>query len=192
MQLSEDKYYIDKVLLGEVNAFSHLVEKHKRMAYTLALKLVKIPEDAEEITQDAFVNAFQSLRTFKGESKFSTWLYKIVYHIAISRLRKKQLTTLSMDDDQNLNFDTCETDHFLDQLSIEEQNALLNNAIYRLPDEERVLITLYYFNDCPVKEIIKITGDTESNVKIKLFRARKRLWNLLRYKFESQIIEHDE
>jgi RNA polymerase sigma-70 factor (ECF subfamily) len=162
------------------------------MAYTLALKLVQIPEDAEEIAQDGFVKAYQSLNQFKGESKFSTWLYKIIYHAAITRLRKKQMEIISIDDNQNRNFDVCETDHFLNQLTIEEQNNSVRIAIDRLPDEDRALITLYYLNECSVKEITTITSDSESNVKIKLFRARKKLWDLLKYRFKDQTIEQYE
>jgi len=191
MEFLDDTYYIDKVLCGDVNAFSQLIEKHKRLAYTLALRLVTIPEDAEEIAQDAFVKAYQSLKGFKGESKFSTWLYKIVYHESISRLRKKQLETISMDEGFH-NFDASETDHFLVQFSIEEQNKLVRAAIDRLPAEERAIITLYYLNEGTVKEIAAITGDSEPNVKIKLFRARKRLWELLKYRFQDKIIESYE
>lgn len=191
MQFHDDTYYINKVLRGDVNAFSQLVEKHKRMAYTLALRLVNNPEDAEEIAQDAFVKGFQSLKDFKGESKFSTWLYKIVYHVSVSRLRKKQLETYSMDDDFR-NFDVSETDHFLTQISIEEQNMLVRKAIEKLPADERAIITLYYLNENSVKEITSITSDSESNVKIKLFRARKRLWELLKYRFQDKIIEQYE
>jgi RNA polymerase sigma factor (sigma-70 family) len=191
MQFRDDSYYISKVLHGDVNAFSFLVEKNKRMAYTIALKLLNSPEDAEEIAQDAFVKAFQSLQTFKGECKFSTWLYKIVYHEAISRLRKKHLEVISIDDHFS-NFDMQETDHFLTQLNIEEQKSLVRTAIDRLPAEERAIITLYYLNESSVKEITVITGDSEANVKIKLFRARKRLWELLKYRFEDKIIEQYE
>ena len=192
MQFHDDTYYINKILHGNVNAFSQLVEKHKRMAYTLALKMVNSPEDAEEIAQDAFIKAFQSLIDFKGDSKFSTWLYKIVYHASISRLRKKQLETISMDADFR-NFDVSETDHLLTRLTIEEQNTLVRAAIDRLPTDEKAIITLYYLNDSSVKEITDVTGDSEANVKIKLFRARKRLWELLKYRFQDKVIEqYDE
>jgi RNA polymerase sigma-70 factor (ECF subfamily) len=192
MQFHDDTYYISKVLRGDVNAFSQLVEKHKRMAYTLALRMVNNPEDAEEIAQDAFIKAFQSINDFKGESKFSTWLYKIVYHVSISRLRKKQLETISIDADFR-NFDVSETDHLLTRLTIEEQNILVRTAIDRLPTDEKAIITLYYLNDSPVKEITGVTGDSEANVKIKLFRARKRLWELLKYRFQDKVIEqYDE
>ncbi|NJK94191.1 MAG: sigma-70 family RNA polymerase sigma factor [Bacteroidales bacterium] len=76
--------------MGEIHAFSYLVEKHKRMAYNFALKLVKVPEDAEEVAHDAFVKAYQSLKEFRRESKFTTWLYKIIFNLSISRLRKKK------------------------------------------------------------------------------------------------------
>jgi RNA polymerase sigma-70 factor (ECF subfamily) len=90
------------------------------------------------------------------------------------------------------NFDASETDHFLVQFSIEEQNKLVRAAIDRLPAEERAIITLYYLNEGTVKEIAAITGDSEPNVKIKLFRARKRLWELLKYRFQDKIIESYE
>ena len=193
MKFHEDLYYITQVLQGNTNAFSFLVEKHKRMAYTLALKLVQIPEDAEEIAQDAFVKAFRALGNFKGKSKFSTWLYKIIYNDSVARLRKKQLKIISIDDGQNRNFDVCETDNFLTQLTIEEQNVILRHAIDQLLAEEQALITLYYLNECTIKEITHITGNTESNVKIKLFRARKKLWEMLKYNFRDKIkVEYEE
>ena len=192
MNFRDDTYYINEVLQGNVNAFSYLVEKHKRMAYTLALKLVQVPQDAEEITQDGFVKAYQSLKNFKGESKFTSWLYSIIYNTSISRLRKKQLEIMSMDDDKNRNFDVHQNDHFLTQLSIEEQNLLVRSAIDRLPDDERALVTLFYMNECSVKEITDITGLTETNVKTKLFRARKKLWELLKHRFKVQTIEQYE
>lgn len=97
MQFQDDIYYIEKVVGGDINAFGYLVEKHKRMSYTFALKLVKVPEDAEEIAHDAFVKAYQSLKDFRHESKFTTWLYKIIFNLSVSRLRKKKLEIMSID-----------------------------------------------------------------------------------------------
>jgi RNA polymerase sigma-70 factor (ECF subfamily) len=188
MKFPDDTYCITQVLQGNTNAYSYLVEKYKRMAYTLALKLVQVPEDAEEIAQDAFVKAFQALDTFKGESKFSTWLYKIIYNVSVARLRKKRLEVISIDDDQNSGFDICETDDFLTQLTIEEQNAIVRSCIDQLPAGERALITLYYMNESTVKDITHITGDTESNVKIKLFRIRNKLRGMIKYNLRDKII----
>ncbi|MBN1416406.1 MAG: RNA polymerase sigma factor [Bacteroidales bacterium] len=188
MSFHDDPYYITQVLQGNINAFSHLVEKYKRLAYTLALKLVQVPEDAEEIAQDAFVKAFQALGSFKGKSKFSTWLYRIIYNVSLARLRKKQLSIISIDDDEHSDFDVCETDDLLTTLTLKEQHAALRSALDQLAAEEKALITLYYMNESTIKEITQITGDTESNVKVKLFRARRKLWKMLKYHFRDKII----
>ena len=187
MNLQDDTYYIDKVLHGEVNAYTFLVDRHKRMAYTLALKILSVPEDAEEAAQDAFVKAYQSLKDFKGESKFSTWLYTIVYHLSVSRLRKKQLKTVSIHDEHFRTFDVVDTYHFLSRITNDEQSAMVRSAIEKLSGEEQALVTLYYLNESSVKEISGITGDTESNVKVKLFRVRKRLGELLTHHQSTKI-----
>jgi RNA polymerase sigma-70 factor (ECF subfamily) len=189
MQFNDDIYYIEKVIGGDIHAYSHLVEKHKRMAYTFALKMVKVPEDAEEVAHDAFVKAYQSLKEFRNESKFSTWLYKIIFNLSISRLRKKRLPISSMEDDNFSNFEIVEAENLFNTLTSNEQALLVRQAVDRLPDDERVVITLYYLNDCAVKDIVEITGISESNVKIKLFRARKRLWEMLRFMYQDQKVK---
>lgn len=189
MQFQEDTYYIEKVNRGDVNAFSPLVEKHKRMAYTFALKLMKNPEDAEEIAHDAFVKAYQSLKEFRQESKFTTWLYKIIFNQAVSRLRKKKLELTSLEDAKYGNFEYVESDNLFSILTEKEQGILVRQAVDKLPDDERIVITLFYLNDCAVKEITEITGFTEANVKIKLFRARKRLWEMLKYMYHDQNVK---
>ena len=94
MNTSTDQIYIERVLNGKINDFAYLVNRYKNMVFTLALNIVKSREDAEEIAQDSFLKAFQQLHTFKGNSKFSTWLYTIVYRNSVSMLRKKKLLSL--------------------------------------------------------------------------------------------------
>jgi RNA polymerase sigma factor (sigma-70 family) len=189
MQFQEDTYYIEKVIRGDIHAFTPLVEKHKRMAYTFALKLMKNAEDAEEIAHDAFVKAYQSLKEFRHESKFTTWLYKIIFNQAISRLRKKKLELTSLEDAKYGTFDVAETDNLFSILTEKEQSIMVRQAVDKLPDDERIVITLFYLNDCAVKDIAEITGYTESNVKVKLFRARKRLWELLKFMYHDQNVK---
>jgi RNA polymerase sigma factor (sigma-70 family) len=190
--MQDDKYYIDLILKGEINAFTSLVDRHKRMVYTFALKMVKVPEDAEEIAHDAFVKAYQSLSSFKQQSKFSTWLYRIVFNECVSRLRKKKLDTLSIDEPRFNYIEAEETDSFIKELNDREQKAILKMAVDKLPDDERSLITLFYLQECTIKEIVEITGYSESNVKIKLFRARKRLWEKLKYAFNDKKVQEYE
>jgi RNA polymerase sigma-70 factor (ECF subfamily) len=162
------------------------------MVYTFALKIVKIPEDAEEIAHDAFVKAYQSLGSFKRESKFSTWLYRIVFNECVSRLRKKKLETISIDEPRFNYLEIEETYSFLKELNDQEQKIEILKAVDSLPDDERSLITLFYLQECNIKEIVEITAYSESNVKIKLFRARKRLFEKMKHTFiEKKVKEYD-
>ena len=86
----EDQHYINLILNGNPNAFATLVDRYKNMVYTLALKMLTNKEEAEEIAQDTFVKAYHSLNKFKGESKFSTWIYKITYNTCLDRLKKNK------------------------------------------------------------------------------------------------------
>jgi len=189
MQFQDDTYYIEKVLLGDVNAFSYLVEKHKRLAYTFALKLIKSPEDAEEIAHDGFVKAYQSLKDFRQESKFTTWLYKIIFNLSVSWLRKKRLEFNSIDDGKFNTLNIAETENLFSSITNKEQSLMIRGAVDKLPDDERVVITLFYLNECAVRDITEITGFSESNVKVKLFRARKRLWEMLRFMYLDQNVK---
>ncbi len=189
MQFQDDTYYIEKILLGDVNAFSYLVEKHKRLAYTFALKLIKSPEDAEEIAHDGFVKAYQSLKDFRQESKFTTWLYKIIFNLSVSWLRKKRLEFNSIDDGKFNTLNIAETENLFSSITNKEQSLMIRGAVDKLPDDERVVITLFYLNECAVRDITEITGFSESNVKVKLFRARKRLWEMLRFMYLDQNVK---
>ncbi len=186
--MQDDKYYIDRILKGDANAYSVLVERHKQMIYTFALKMVKVPEDAEEIAHDAFVKAYQSLGSFKNQSKFSTWLYRIAFNESVSRLRKKKLELVSIDEPRFSFLEVSETENILNELNEQERQIIVRNAVDKLPDDERSLITMFYLQECSIKEIAEIMTYSESNVKVKLFRARKRLWEKLRYAFNDIII----
>ncbi len=188
MRMYDDKYYIDLILKGEINAFSVLVERHKRMVYTFVLNMIKVPEDAEEIAHDAFVKAFRSIGSFRNQSKFSTWLYRIAYNESVSFLRKKKLEVYSIDEPRFNYQEISETDQLINELNSREQKNIIMKALNYLPDDERSLITLYYLQECTIKEIQEITGYSESNIKIKLFRARKRLWDKLKSVFKEKII----
>ena len=151
MKYQEDSFYINKVLKGNLPSYAILIEKHKGMAYTLALRIVKNREDAEEIAQDAFLKVYNSLSSFKQESKFSTWLYKIIYNTAISRFRKKQLDQLSIED-MAIPDSLQEEDHDgLDIMHLRERKKIISTAISRLKDDESTVLTLFYLSELYIK-----------------------------------------
>jgi RNA polymerase sigma factor (sigma-70 family) len=189
MNYREDSYYIKKVLSGNLPSYAILVEKHKNLAFTLALRIAKNHEDAEEIAQDAFLKAYNSLNSFKEESKFSTWLYKIVFNTAISKMRKKQMLNVSIDEGTIGNTIRDKQVNGLDNLHKKERKKIISEAINRLKEEESVVMTLYYLNENNLKEIEEITGFSNSNIKILLHRGRKKLLFELKKILREEIVD---
>ena len=186
MKFQSDSFYIDKVLNNNVNAYASLVDKHKDMVFTIALRIVRNREDAEEIAQDVFVKAYQALATFKKESKFSTWLYRIVHNTAISKTRKKQFETTDLNYDIVENYSEDDINEDLNRLDNNEQKKVINTVLKKLNPEDHMLVTLYYFKEYSTEEISEIVNISQSNVKVKLHRIRKKLYGEIQRLIKSQ------
>lgn len=185
-----DSELILAAVKGNTAAFAGLVKRYQGMAFQIAFKLLQQREEAEEVTQDAFLKVFRSLSTFKGEAKFSTWLYRIVYTTAISRRRKKQLPVqyLSAEDGAEQDW-AADTRSQLQILTDTDQKQILQIAMQCLAPEEQLLITLFYHQEFTVEEISAIVGITRSNVKVKLLRARHKLYTALHKHLRHEISE---
>jgi RNA polymerase sigma-70 factor (ECF subfamily) len=179
MEFRKDNYYIDRILKGDTNAYASLVNKHKNLVFTIAVKILKNREDAEELAQDVFIKAFEVLKTFKKESKFSTWLYRIAFNMAVSKTRKKKLPTVNLETEIIENFSIDDIVPDMQELSNEEQKNCIEKALNVLPYEENIIITLFYYDDKSIEEISEITSLTVSNVKVKLHRIRKKLYSII-------------
>jgi RNA polymerase sigma factor (sigma-70 family) len=176
MKFLEDSHYIERVINGDVSAYSSLVEKHKNLVFSIAVKILNNREDAEEIAQDTFLKAYASLKSFEKKSKFSTWLYRIAYNGAISKKRKKKMDAVEIDDHIMFNYSTDEISTNVHQIHESEQIQLIDKALKTLPDDDNLLITLFYKSEHSIEDISYITGLTQSNVKVKLHRIRKKLY----------------
>jgi RNA polymerase sigma factor (sigma-70 family) len=175
MQFQEDTHYIKLTRAGDMQAFGLLVQKHQRLVYTLALRMLKNQEEAEEAAQDTFVRAYQSLAGFEGKSKFTTWIYRIVYNECLGRLRKSKRHYLLVDEVVDLPNQPADLLDGLEILHREERSLLVKKGIDMLNPAEAAAITLFYNEDLTIKEIAAITATSESNVKVQLFRGRKHL-----------------
>ena len=172
---TEEQAYIERVRKGDSASYAFLVNKYKNMAFTVALKIFNNREDAEDIIQESFLKAYQQIHTFENKSKFSTWFYTIVYRTALSKLPRNKVEFFTVDDEAHENFAIDETSTPAESLEIRDEQEYVKDAIQRLPQSEALLITLYYLNENSLKEIEEITGLNMNNIKIKLFRARKKL-----------------
>ncbi len=179
MGFQSDHYYIDKVLEGDVSAYTQLVEKHKDMVFTIANKITRHREDAEEIAQDVFLKAFQHLKEFKKQSKFSTWLYRIAYNTAISKIRKKSLEYANLDDNMIEQIPETEVEQELKDINEQEKKQLVDKALEQLNELDYLIIMMFYMKEKSIEEIAEITSLSKSNVKVKLHRIRKRIYREL-------------
>ncbi len=191
MKYLDDNHYIDRVLNGDVAAYAMLVSKHKNLVFSIALKILNNREDAEEVAQDCFMKVFQALKTFEKKSKFSTWLYRIVYNAAISKTRKKKLEFVHMDSYVIDNFTEDEVTSGIDEIDPEMQKAMIQRAMEKLTDDDNLLITLFYKGENSIEDISNITGLSMSNVKVRLHRIRKKLHNELVVMMNLMIIQNN-
>lgn len=180
MEKNSDILYIDKVLAGNLNAFSYLIDRHKDKAFNLAFRICGNREEAEEIAQDAFLKAFRSLKDFRKKSSFSTWLYRIVYNTSVSLVRARGIRVLSLEEFPADAVDFLSESKNEDEAIDNYRNSLVNFALQKLQEEERGLITLYYYDDLETDEIARITGIRKQNIKVRLFRARQKMADIIK------------
>jgi RNA polymerase sigma-70 factor (ECF subfamily) len=167
---------IDQVLAGNQAAYADLVKRHQRFVFTLAMRFAKGREDAEEIAQDCFIKAYRSLASFQRQSKFSTWLYSIVYTTAMTFLRKKRVDTDSIDDENTyIQVESQSSAYDVNNAENRSRSFYLNQAIEQLLPDDATIITLFYKGEQSLEEIGQALGMEANTVKVKLFRARQRL-----------------
>ncbi|QEC51813.1 RNA polymerase sigma-70 factor (ECF subfamily) [Anseongella ginsenosidimutans] len=166
---------IEKALSGERRAYEALVKRHQQYVFTLAMRFTRSREDAEEIAQDSFLKAFRNLSGFQGQSKFTTWLYTIVYTTAMTHLRKKRHSFLSLDDEERpvntAGFQSGDTASLIEK-KIERQ--YIEKAIERLLPDDATILTLFYLGEQSLDEIARTMGMPAGTVKVKLHRSRQR------------------
>lgn len=179
MGQEQDNIYINKVLNGDRNAYAYLVDKYKTMVYSLAYNITKNRDEAEEVAQETFIKAYQSLRNYQGKAKFSSWLYRIVYNAAISSIRKYEKGKITIDEANVPESLYVESKKNHELLSAEERKRFLEMALNSLEEDERALVIMYYYEDRELEDIAEITGLTKTNSKVKLFRARKKMLTVL-------------
>ncbi|MFT3844543.1 MAG: sigma-70 family RNA polymerase sigma factor [Lacibacter sp.] len=186
-----DKEIIARVLQGEQKAYEILVSRYQSFVFTVALRYARNREDAEELAQNAFIKAYRSLNDYRGDAKFSTWLYTIISSLCLTFLRKKKLTILSLD--QEKVFDAANNSHpGFSANHVEEKSKIkmVNDAIALLSPEDAKVLTLFYKGEQSIEEIGVILGIEPNNVKVKLFRARQRLKDRIQTHFAVELADY--
>ena len=179
-QLSE-KEIIERVLGGDVNAFEELVLRYEGTVYNLALRMVSNREDAADMTQEAFIKAYNSLPSFRGDSRFSSWLYRIASNVCLDFLRSKSRRpqsslTLGGDDDEDVQLEIPDPaagpeEQLIKKLSMQS----LSEGLKLLPDNQRQILAMRELGGMSYAEIGAALSLEEGTVKSRIFRARKKL-----------------
>lgn len=181
-QAETDEQLVRKSQQDDERAFGELVSRYESKVYSLALKMLRNPEDAEDVLQDTFLRAYRGIKSFKGNSTFSTWIYRITANSALMRLRKRQLPTVSIDDADEREAPINIADWApgpVEQMLNQETQAAMTEAIDALPPEFRQVFVLRDIEELSNSEVAEILDLSVAAVKSRLHRARLKVRNRL-------------
>lgn len=181
MNRISEKEIIERVLGGDANAFEELVLRYEKTVYSLAVRMVSDREDAADMTQEAFIKAYNSLSSFRGDSRFSVWLYRITTNVCLDFLRSKSRRpqvslTVGDDDDGDVQLDIPDPaadpeDQLMKRLGMQS----LSEGLKLLPDKQRQILVMRELGGMSYAEISSALSLEEGTVKSRIFRARKNL-----------------
>ena len=171
-----DKILVQRILKGDQSAFRALVIRYQNLVFTLALRIVSTREEAEEVAQDVFMKVYSSLSAFEGKSKFSSWIYRIAYNTALTKIRNQRPDVSSLDNEKT-------ADAMNNRMGTAVYNDAertfrtehVSKAIKLLNPEDASVITLFYISEQSMEEIAQILNIEPNAAKVRLHRARKKL-----------------
>lgn len=176
-----DAEIIESVKKGNQADYSILVERYKNKAFTMLKRMLKNDFEAEEILMDAFLKAYNNLGSFKFESKFSTWFYKIAYNTALSRIsNSKRIIETQMASIDDVNY--LESNYNADEYVSENSAELVQKVVNQLPEKNAAVITMFYLEEMTIEEISDVLNLSAANVKVILHRSRNLLRKLIEKK----------
>ncbi len=167
---------------GDDRALGRLIEHYKSYVYTLAYRVVRDSHEAEDVAQETFIKVVSNLRRFRGDAKFSVWLYRVVYNTAINRLKKKPLVAeplLNEEGDEVRLAEGTDAEHPARVALSVERRAMVRRAVEKLPQEYRVAVTCYYLDELSYNEIADVMGVPLGTVKTYLSRSKDALRKIL-------------
>jgi RNA polymerase sigma-70 factor (ECF subfamily) len=179
---ASESQLIARAQRGEEEAFAELFESHKRRVYSLCLRMTGDAAEAEDLTQEAFLQLFRKISTFRGESAFSTWLHRLVVNVVLMHLRKKGLQEISLDETDNSQEEPVKREYGDDDRRLlgSVERIALKNAIDELPPGYRAIFVLHDVEGYEHNEIAEIMNCSIGNSKSQLHKARLKLREALR------------
>ncbi len=174
-----DATLVARATAGDVSAFGELVNRHQRAVYGIVSRMVNDRDEIDDIVQEIFVQAYRSIGRFRGDSAFSTWVYRIAVNMTIKQMKKIKLRQASSLDDpaaglgEQLAAADCDRPDELAERNA--ANQALKQAVARLPEIHQAVVVLHYFQNCSCDEIAKTMGCSVGTVWSRLHHACKKL-----------------
>lgn len=187
MNLFTDDILIDKVLAGDCQAFEVLIKKHQGVIYNYLYKITLNKEDAEDMTQEVFIKAYNKLYAFEKKSNFSTWIFKIAINTLNDNFKRKKHYDLDKEEAM-MNIKCSDRDIPEEALSLKEKKLEVLKLLDELTLEQKNAIILKYVRGFSYKEIGKILGVNEESAKMKVYRARKKLCSTKSNHIEGSVL----
>jgi RNA polymerase sigma factor (sigma-70 family) len=181
--IEEEHKLIDRILSGEERCYADLVDQYKSYAYTIALRIVNDRAEAEEVAQDSFVKAYNYLKTFNKQARFSTWLYRIVFNTAISYKRKNRLITVGIENKQVENPERADAG-----IERDDKTIFIGQALRKLNDADQLAIQLFYIKEFSLEEVADLMGQNVNTIKVRIHRARQRLADELKVLLKKEAL----
>lgn len=189
MLTNVEKELVSEIRSGNTKAFSDLVDRYKDLVFTLSIRMLGNREEAEEAAQDIFVKVYRSLPRFKGDSKISTWIYRIAYNSCLDRIKKMKKTRVQTDLDHLDQMAYVEMETVLDRMVREERQEWIGRCLAKLSAEDAGILTLFYFEEKNLQEMEETTNLPVNTLKVRLFRARKKLAVIMEKHLNKEILQ---
>jgi RNA polymerase sigma-70 factor (ECF subfamily) len=173
--MDQEREWVIRARQGDAQAFTRLVEAYQRPVYNLAYRMLGNAAEAEEAAQETFIRLYKRFRTYDPKRKFSSWLFSIASHYCIDRLRRRRMTLLSLEDVAFSGHLASNAERPEESVARSEKEVLVHRLLDTLPEDYRAAVVLRYWYDFSYQEIAQVLDTTESAIKSRLFRARKKL-----------------
>ncbi len=182
----KDIMLLSRIRTGDKLAYKELINRHKDYAFTVAYRILNSREDAEEVSQDAFMQVFSALHSFNGESKFTTWFYRIVFNAALMQKRKNRIFTDDIETSSEA-FLVSNSSDSTEHLRKNERQKAIQRALQNLSADDAMMLTLFYLKEQSLEEIAEITQISAETAKVKIHRARKRLSDEMKKTLKEEV-----
>ena len=180
-----DQFYIQKVIEGDSESFRFLIDRYKDKAFSVAFSVLRNQLFTEDVVQEAFIKAFRKIDTFRGDAMFSTWLMRIVVNESIKVLRRKKMEIEGHKRMVDVNEPVINGSIKL--LQEQEQRVFIDKTMEQMPQREALVIQLFYLNDLSLKEMEDVMKINPAHIKVLLYRARKRFYNILKDELKHEL-----